>query len=124
VEVSTVTHQCDELVDEMLARENVEIERTPIGKRIDVMPSIREDGDMIIVPVVEEVLIIERQLILKEEVCIRKAHSTERYQKRVTLRKQEAVVRRLPIKDKAAAAGVTEDASGEIEAIIAEKENL
>jgi stress response protein YsnF len=45
--------------------------------------------------VVEEVLRIERLLILKEEVRIRRVKGTERYQERVTLRKQEAVVNRL-----------------------------
>jgi hypothetical protein len=34
---------------------------------------------------------------LKEEVRIRRVKGTERYQERVTLRKQEAVVNRLPI---------------------------
>src|SRR5271154_6450823 len=92
VRVSTVTQQHDEIVDELLAREEVVIERTPIGKRIDAMPAVREEGNTIIVPVVEEVLIVERQLILKEEVRIRRVRDTERHQERIILRKQEAVI--------------------------------
>src|SRR5580658_7681039 len=95
VQVSRITHSHEQLVDELLSREQVEVERIAIGKPIDAMPSVREEGDSIIVPVVEQVLRIERLLILKEEVRIRRVKGTERYQERVTLRKQEAVVNRL-----------------------------
>jgi stress response protein YsnF len=60
---------------------------------------VREEGDCIIFPVVEEVLKVQRVLMLKEEVRIRRVKGTERYQERVTLRKQEAVVNRLPIEE-------------------------
>jgi uncharacterized protein (TIGR02271 family) len=96
VQVSTITREREEVVDELLACEHVEVERTPIGKPIDAMPSVREEGDTIIVPVVEEVLVVERHLLLREEVRIRRVRGTERHQQRVTLRKQEAVVTRLP----------------------------
>lgn len=97
VQVSRVTHSYEQLVDELLAQEKVEVERVPIDRLIDAMPSVREEGDSIIVPVVEEVLKIERLLVLKEEVRIKRVKGTERYQETVTLRKQEAVVNRLPI---------------------------
>jgi stress response protein YsnF len=97
VQVSRVTHTHEHLVDELLERERVEVERVAIDKPIDHMPSVREEGDYLIFPVVEEVLKIERVLVLKEEVRIRRVKGTERYQERVTLRKQEAVVNRLPI---------------------------
>ena len=97
VQVSRVTHSHEQLVDELLAREQVEVERVPIDKRIEAMPSVREEEDCIIIPVVEEVLKIERVLVLKEEGRIRRVKGTERYQEKVTLRKQQAVVNRLPI---------------------------
>ncbi|MDX6456580.1 MAG: hypothetical protein QOE55_277 [Acidobacteriaceae bacterium] len=97
VQVSRVTHTHEHLVDELLERERVEVERVAIDKPIDHIPSVREEGDCLIFPVVEEVLKIERVLVLKEEVRIRRVKGTERYQERVTLRKQEAVVNRLPI---------------------------
>ena len=99
VQVSRVTHSHEHLVDELLERERVEVERVAIDKPIDRMPSVREEGDCLIFPVVEEVLKIERVLVLKEEVRIRRVKGTERYQERVTLRKQEAVVNRLPIEE-------------------------
>jgi stress response protein YsnF len=77
------------------AREAVEIERTAIGRPVEAMPAVREEGDTIVVPIVEEVLVVERRLMLKEEVRIRRVRSTQRHQERVTLRHQEAVVTRV-----------------------------
>ena len=102
VQVSRVTHSHEELVDELLSREKVEVERVPIDQLVETMPPVREEGDYLIIPVVEEVLKIERVLVLKEEVRIRRVQHTERYQERVTLRRQQAVVNRLPIDESTA----------------------
>jgi uncharacterized protein (TIGR02271 family) len=96
VRVTTLTREREELVDELLAREQVEVERIAVGKPVEAIPAVREEGDTIVVPIVEEILVVERRLILKEEVRLRRVRSTERHQERVTLRKQEAVVTRLP----------------------------
>ena len=97
VQVSRVTHSHEQLVDELLSREKVQVERVPIDQPVDAMPPVREEGDCLIIPVVEEMLKIERVLVLKEEVRIRRVQHTERHQERVTLRRQQAVVNRLPI---------------------------
>ena len=94
VRVSTVTHERVELVDESLAHERVEINREPVGDYIAAIPEIRTEGDVTIIPIVEEV--IERRLILKEEIRVRRVRDTERFQDRVTLRNQEAVITREP----------------------------
>ena len=39
---------------------------------------------------------MERRLLLKEEVRVRRIPETQRYQERVVVRKQEAVITRLP----------------------------
>ena len=102
VQVSRVTHQHQQLVDELLQLEKVEVERVPVDRPIEAMPSIRQEGDVTIVPVVEEILKVERRLVLKEEVHIRRIRQTERHQESVTLRRQEALVSRLPIEQPAA----------------------
>ena len=96
VHVATHTVTREALVDEDLARERVEIETVPVGRRIEKFPEVRQEGDVTIFPVVEEVLFVERRLVLKEEIRIRKVRTTERYQEKVTLRHQEAVVTRRP----------------------------
>ncbi len=94
VRISTQTRERNVLVDENLACERVEIERVPVGQRIAKAPEVREDGDTTIIPVVEEVLAVERRLMLKEEIRIRRVRTIERHQEKVTLRHQEAVVTR------------------------------
>jgi stress response protein YsnF len=94
VKVSRITHHHEQNVDELLHHEKVEVERVSLDRPIDAMPSIRQEGDVTIIPVVEEILKVERCLVLKEEIRIRRIKTTERYQEHVTLRKQEATVTR------------------------------
>jgi stress response protein YsnF len=61
------------------------------------MPSVRQEGDVTIIPVVEEILVVERRLVLKEEVHIRRIKTTERHQEQIKLRRQEATVSRTPL---------------------------
>ena len=96
VTVSTVTQAREELVEQLLQSERVEVEHVPVGKVIQQVPEIREEGDLIIIPVVEEAVFIERRLVLKEEVRIRRIRETQNYQERVVLRRQEAVITRVP----------------------------
>jgi uncharacterized protein (TIGR02271 family) len=65
-----------------------------------------------VIPIVEEVLVIERRLLLKEVVRVRRVRSTERHQESVTLRHHEAVVTRLPVEPPAA--GESPEASAEV----------
>lgn len=97
VRVSRATHDHEERVDELLQHEKVEVERIPVGQTIETMPSVRQEGDVTIIPVVEEVLVVERRLMLKEEVHIRRIKTTERHQEQITLRRQEATVFRTPL---------------------------
>lgn len=95
VQVSRVTHTYQKPIEEVLRQQQVEIERVPLDQPVDDVPPVRQEGDVIIVPIVEEVISLERHLVLKEEVRIRKVETTEKYQDEVTLHKQEAVVTRL-----------------------------
>jgi stress response protein YsnF len=95
VRVSTVTRKHETFVDETLNHERVQIDRVPIGRQVDTIPPVRQEDDTTILSVVEETIVIERRLILKEEVHIRRLHVSERHQEAVVLRKQEAVITRI-----------------------------
>lgn len=96
VHVSVVTRAEQTVVKECVLTETAEIERVPMGIAVDRVPEVRSEGDTLIVPVVEEVLRIERQLILKEEIRIRKMRSSHAHQEVVTVRKQHASITRQP----------------------------
>ena len=72
----------------------IEIERVPINRPIDAVPAIREEGDTTIMPVVEEILVVERRLILKEEIRMRRTKVSQPHRETVVVRDQEAVITR------------------------------
>ncbi|MGI4744535.1 MAG: DUF2382 domain-containing protein [Janthinobacterium lividum] len=97
VTVSTVTRTHDHLVDELLSNERVEIEHVAIDRMVDEVPAVREEGDTIIIPIVEEVVVVERRLMLKKEVRITRVRGVHHHQEVVQLRSQEAVVSRTAV---------------------------
>jgi stress response protein YsnF len=94
VRVATVTREREHQIDEELRHHRVEITRVPIGRRVDSAPPVREEGDVTIMSVLEEIVIVERQLILKEEIHIRQVRTTEKYRELVVLREQDAMISR------------------------------
>ena len=94
VRVQTVTDTVEELARADVQREIVEVTRVPIDRMVEAAPEIRTEGDVTILPVVEEVLVVEKRLVLKEELHIRRRVETETVEVPVTLRKQRAVVER------------------------------
>ena len=94
VRVSTVTREHERLIDESLTQERIEIERVAIGRPVDTAPPVREEGDTTIIPVLEEIVVVERRLILKEEVRIRRVRTTEHHRETVMVRAQDAVITR------------------------------
>ena len=65
-----------------------------IGRTVTAFPPVREEGDTTIIPVVEEVLVIERRLVLKEEVHLRRVRVLETHEATVATRSQDVVVTR------------------------------
>jgi stress response protein YsnF len=94
VRVRTVTDTVEELAHADVRRETVEVTRVPIDRVVETAPEVRTEGDVTIVPVLEEVLVVEKRLVLKEELHIRRRVDTEAVAVPVSLRKQRAVVER------------------------------
>ena len=87
----TVTER-DEVAEVLLRQQDLIVERVPIGRTVSEAPQTRQDGDTLIVPILEEVLVVEKRLVLKEELHIRK-HSSERTeQHKVRLRTEHAEI--------------------------------
>ena len=99
VRVARSTRTRETLVEEDLAHDQVIVERVAIGRVVDAMPEVRQEGNVTILPVVEEEVCVMRRLVLKEEVHIRRVRTTERHVETVTLREQQAAVTRTEIED-------------------------
>lgn len=89
------THE--ELVDEPLRYHEVKIERRRLGVNLkgQALPEPRYEGETYIVPVIQEVLVTEKQLVLVEEVRITRVHGTHHDPQHVTLRKEDVSIERL-----------------------------
>ncbi len=53
-------------------RESYEVERIGVDRLLDEMPLERKEGDALVLPVIEEVLVVEKKYLLKEEIWIHK----------------------------------------------------
>ncbi len=81
-------------VDEPLLKQAVQLTRVPIGRDVDGPVAIRYEDNVTIIPVVEERLIIRRQLVLVEEIHIARTQHTDRAPQSVTVRREEVIVER------------------------------
>lgn len=90
--VTTRVREQEETVDEPLRREEVEVEHVPIGSWVETPPPVRQEGETTVIPVVEEVLFVEKRLRLREEVHVTKRRVEVRDPKTVTLRREEVAV--------------------------------
>ena len=94
VDVRTVTDTVEETVKATVEGQTVDVTRVPIDRAIDAAPAMRTEGDLTIIPVVEEVLVIEKRLLLKEEVHIRRTTRGKAVETTVPLRRQRAIIER------------------------------
>jgi uncharacterized protein (TIGR02271 family) len=72
------------------------IERLAVNRVVDAPPAIRQEGDTIVVPVVEEIMVVEKRLLLKEEIRIRRHEVVEHIRQPVRLRSEEVSLERDP----------------------------
>ena len=94
VRVRTIVEEQQSLIEDELKRAYVDVERVPMNQEVSEVPPVREEGDLTIIPVVHEVLVVEKKLILTEEVHIRRRTAVEHHAQPVTVRIQRAVVER------------------------------
>ena len=95
VRVRKTVSEREEVVDEPLLREEVQVRRVPVGRVVEGPVPVRHVGDTIIISLLEEVLVVEKRLMLKEELHITKEQVETYRPQRVVLRTEEAVVERV-----------------------------
>jgi len=60
---------------------------------------MREEGNTLVIPVLEETLVLEKKLLLREEIRITRTRREQRRREHVPLRRECAVIERLPASD-------------------------
>lgn len=99
VRVATRTREREEVVDIPLRHDEVDIERVPVNKVVDNWVPTRTEGDVTVIPVLEETAVVEKRLLLKEEVRVRLKTHEEHRSRRVRLRGEEVVVESAPARE-------------------------
>jgi uncharacterized protein (TIGR02271 family) len=96
VRIHKQVQERQELVDLPLLRETAEVTRVPVNRQVDGPVPLRHDGDTTIIPILEEVLVVEKRWILREELHVR-VHRAEHHEPRVvSLRSEQVTVENLP----------------------------
>ena len=87
-------HPCH--IDERLTRDEVEISHVPVDRIVplDAAPATRYEGDTLVVPILEEVLVVERRVRIKEEVRITRTRREEHHAETVMLKSEQVSVER------------------------------
>jgi uncharacterized protein (TIGR02271 family) len=99
VRAARTTRTRDAVVELDLHHDRVVVERVAIGRLVDAVPPVRQEGDVTIMSVVEEIVVVERRLVLKEEVHMRRVRTTERHVETAVVRQQCLIVTRTNVQD-------------------------
>jgi stress response protein YsnF len=95
--VRTRVETRDETVERLLRSDTVEVERVPVGRVVETAPEPREEDGVLIVPVIEEELVLRTRLVLREEVHIRHVQGTRPVRREVRLRRELVTAEHLPV---------------------------
>jgi uncharacterized protein (TIGR02271 family) len=96
VRIHKTVSQHEQIVDEILLHDELEVEHVPIDAIVagSEPPRMRYEGDTLVVPVLEEVLVVQKQMRLKEEVRITRHRREAHVPQTVSLRSEHVEVER------------------------------
>jgi stress response protein YsnF len=90
---SRVEERLEVLRDELIAQ-TIAVERVAMNREVDAPPGIRSEGDVLIIPVVEQRLVVEKRWVVTEELHVRRREHTEVVEIPVELRSTNVSVER------------------------------
>lgn len=97
VRVTKSVREEERVVDESLWRDEVGVELVEVNRVVDGPVAVRQEGDTTIVPLLEEVLVVEKRLLLREELRLTRRRVQVHARQNVTLRAEEISVDRVPL---------------------------
>ncbi len=88
------TEERTETIDVPLTHVTYSVERVPVGRIVAEPPPMRQEGDTTIYPVIEERVVITRELHLREEVRVTRVQIVTNDRSTHTLLREEIAVER------------------------------
>lgn len=95
VRVHKTVSERTETINEPTLREQLEVQRVAVNQVVESAPPVRYEGDTMIVPLVEEVLVVEKRLVLREEIRILKRRDTVQNPQQIVVRREEATLEQI-----------------------------
>lgn len=94
VVISKKVSEHEEIVDVPLFQEKVDVERVPINQVVQERPAVRQEGEVMIIPVVQEQVFYQKRLVLVEELHVRKQVVQTHQPQKITLIKEDVEINR------------------------------
>jgi len=85
----------DEVLEQELRKSHAEVKRVKTNRVVDGPQPVQRVGNTLVIPVVSEVLRVEKQWIVTEEIHITQTEETETVQQTVPVSREEAEIQRL-----------------------------
>lgn len=83
-----------EQVDVPLVRDRVQVERVPVGRFLERPVEAHYRGNTLVIPVMEEVVVVEKRLRLREEIHVTTVREQIRHQESIPLQREEVSITR------------------------------
>lgn len=100
IRLTKMVHEREVIVDEPFTREEIQVERVPVDRLVTEPVSVRYEGDTMIIPVMEELIVVEKRLRLKEELRVTKRQITTPQSRPVRVRTEEVHVERVSTQER------------------------
>ncbi|HEX6794901.1 MAG TPA: DUF2382 domain-containing protein [Casimicrobiaceae bacterium] len=96
VRVQKAVHERVEPVETVLRTDEVVIERRSLDPPwpVDAPPGVRQEGDVTVIPILEERVVVTKQLVVREEIRVRRIERSRVARERVTLRSEDVRIDR------------------------------
>lgn len=87
----------EQTIDEPLARDRLVVERVPLNQpvRSDALPTIRREGETLVIPLLEEVVVVEKYFVLAEEVRLTRLREEAHAPQTVVLKREDVSIERI-----------------------------
>ena len=94
IRLRTEVEQYEQTISESLAVRTFDVERIVLNAVVDSAPTVRQEGETTIYPLVEERLVLTKELVLKEEIRVTRRDTARLDTRTVHLQRETMTVER------------------------------
>lgn len=92
--VRTIVEMIDAPIEALLRVGHLDVDRIAVDREVAEAPTPYQDGDTLVISIVEERLVVEKRLFVVEEVRVTQSSRSEAVSTSMPLRRTRAVIER------------------------------